>query len=86
MWLIYETLGLFSPRESTIPGRPLPDARLMSVLINRLSGLNANTPEIRARRESPINSLHMMQIGQFLDHDITHAAAQDGKRGTIGLR
>ena len=68
--------GFFSPRLNN-NGRPLPSARLVSKVLNDIS----NIPDFSDRAESPINTLHMMQVGQFLDHDLTHAPAQGGVNG-----
>ena len=57
--------------------RELPDARAVSLIIKSHSRVD---PEEREERASPINSLFMMQVGQFLDHDVTHTPAQSGKR------
>ena len=71
------TTGVFGPRRSSHPlVRELPDARAVSLIIKSHSRVD---PEEREERASPINSLFMMQVGQFLDHDVTHTPAQSGK-------
>ena len=67
--------GLFSPRESN-NRKQLPSAREVSIFINKQANIRS-----RSQEQSPINSLHMMQVGQFLDHDLTHAPAQGGVNG-----
>ena len=66
--------GLFSPRRSN--GRiPLPSARRISRFINSRADLPNGNPR------SALNTQHLMQVGQFLDHDLTHAPAQGGVNG-----
>ena len=66
--------GIFSPRVSN-NAQPLPTAREVSIFINE----QAYIADFDEDENSPINSLHMMQIGQFVDHDLTHTPAQGGK-------
>ena len=68
--------GIFSPRVSSVPGRPLPSAREVSLELTALSDVDDDDLE---SRESSINSLLMMQVGQFLDHDVAHTPVHSRK-------
>ena len=64
---------------SEFDSKPLPTARDVSIQINAASGVNeADT----AARVSQIDSLLMMQVGQFLDHDFAKAPTP----GTIAVK
>ena len=67
---------MYLPRTSSISGFTLPTAREVSKKMNELSGIADD--DLNARN-SDVNSLLMMQWGQFLDHDIAHTPAwEDG--------
>ena len=68
--------GVFRPRIFGDNNRRLPSARRVSRVIVRASAINVNDA---AARESAVNSVHMMQVGQFLDHDFAHTPAQSGE-------
>ena len=60
------TPGLHAPRVSEFASKPLPTARDVSIAISAASGITEfNT----TRRLSEVDSLLLMQVGQFLDHD-----------------
>ena len=58
--------GLHAPRVSEFPSKPLPTARVVSIQINNASGI---TDDDLVARVSVVNSLMLMQLGQFVDHD-----------------
>ena len=66
---------MFLPRTLDSQDGPLPGARVVSRAISRAAFPIENNGE----RESAINSLYLMQVGQFIDHDLVHTAAQSGK-------
>ena len=51
----------FIPRVAK-DGKPLPSARLVSTELT----------SIRTRKNSPINTILLMALGQFIDHDLDH--------------
>ena len=60
------TPGLHAPRVSEFASKPLPTAREASIAISAASGITEfNT----TGRLSEVDSLLLMQVGQFLDHD-----------------
>ena len=74
-------LGFFAPRVGTHE-LPLPDPRNISNRLTEIAGVNEDQ---LSRRQSNVNTLLMMQIGQFLDHDVTHTPFLEGKRFTNEL-
>ena len=71
MYLFYDP-GLELPRESSIDGFELPTSRQAS---NKMTELSRITQNDLAARVSQEFSVLMMQMGQFLDHDIAHTPA-----------
>ena len=59
--------GLHDPRVSEFPSKPLPTARVVSIQINNASGI---TDDDLVARVSVVDSLMLMQLGQFVDHDV----------------
>ena len=57
---------MHDPRVSEFPSKPLPTAREVSIAINAASGIDENDLDARV---SDINSLLLLQVGQFIDHD-----------------
>ena len=53
--------GYFIPREAK-NGKPLPSARIVSTELT----------SIRTQKNSPINTILLMAVAQFIDHDMTH--------------
>ena len=53
--------GFFIPRKAK-NGRSLPSARTVSTKLT----------SIRTRQNSPINTILLMALGQFIDHDLDH--------------
>ena len=60
----------------------MPTAREVSIKINELSEITDTDEE---KRKSHVNSLLMMQVGQFLDHDLAHTPAQEGEGTYINI-
>ena len=53
--------GFFIPRKAK-NGRPLPSARIVSTKLT----------SIRSQKNSGINTILLMALGQFIDHDLDH--------------
>ena len=72
--VISESVG--NPRRSTIRNRELPSARLISSQMTRESNV-----------ADSIHNVMVMQMGQFIDHDITHTPNHGevccGKNGSL---
>ena len=73
--VIYDVLfeGYHEPRVSNISNFDLPTARDVSKKMTELA--NIVLADQNEAAESSVNSLLMMQWGQFLDHDIAHTPA-----------
>ena len=63
-------VDFYSPRQRQQSGSFLPSARIVSQALTIISQVDNSSS---VQRESKINTLLMMQFGQYLDHDIAES-------------